>query len=208
MYLEDEFGISVRNLKEHAESFPVQVRGALQEIWYQAKERRGFPEILRRLVNHDVECYLGVAGLRKQEGRSALGFNSWWLTYDHIAFNASRILEAHEGGEAIYSPAMSPDFLLRYLDIGPVRDRLNSEDRDKLPLVMDVSFLEGVSEQVLMAAERIRQENIDAPQRVIQRKIRDGMNAMKGQLGVTAVGGFDAVETQILEALSAREKPS
>ncbi|MEN3541043.1 hypothetical protein AAH991_38425 [Microbispora sp. ZYX-F-249] len=206
-YLEEVHGIRLHDLRSDAESADVTLRGAVQEIWAEAKTKsrsaRTFnPESVRRLVAHDVECYLGIVQLRRAENRSSWGYNSWWLTLDGVAYRIHKMLQGQILGTIPSPPVMSPDFLLRYLEIGPLRRQLSKESSKQLPLVNDISFLEGVSPQILQTVERIRKENANLPPRVLRRKIRDALNSMRSTQGQIAEGGIAYVESEVLAAIS------
>ncbi|MEU9042368.1 MULTISPECIES: hypothetical protein [unclassified Kitasatospora] len=205
-YLEDEHGIRVQDLKAEAERADIALRGAVQEIWYESKARRAkkfSQETVQTLVNHDVECYLGVVSRRRGENRSPLGFNSWWLTLDSTAFKVHALLRDRISGEVPPPPVMSPDFLLRYLEIGPLRAEVSNSSRAKLPVLLDISFLEGVSPQMMSVVDGIRQENAALPPRVLRRKIRDTMNKLKAERGRISEGGVALVEQEVLDSIRA-----
>lgn len=205
-YLAEVHGIQVQNLKDHADRASVEMRGAVQEIWFEARSRRSNkfdPSTVRLLVDHDVECYLGVIQKRRQETSSSLGYNSWWVTLDATAFRANRLLSARVVGPIPSSPVMSPDFLLSYLEVGPLRSQLNRDHSNHLPLMLDISFLEGVSPEMLSIVREVAAEHKDQPQRVIRRKIRDTMNRLKSQAGVLSDGGVAYVEQEVLASIEA-----
>lgn len=205
-YLADVHGIRVQDLKDEADRVEVEVRGAVQEIWYEARERRNRkfpPATIQMLVNHDVECYLGVVQRRRSENRSPLGFNSWWLTLDGTAFKVQDLIKGRMVGEPPQSPVMSPDFLLRYLEIGPLRGHISESVRNELPVMLDVSFLEGVSPHMMQVVEQVRSESSGLPGRILRRKIRDTVNRLKSERGDIAEGGVALVEQEVLESIVA-----
>lgn len=204
-YLNDVHGIRVQDLAEEAGKLEVDLRGAVQEIWFEARERRNTkfpPSTIHMLVAHDVECYLGVVQRRRNENRSPLGFNSWWLTLDGTAYRVHDSLKERLNGEPPPSPVMSPDFLLRYLEIGPLRSQLSNNVRNELPVMLDVSFLEGVSPHMMQVVEQVRSESASLPARVLRRKIRDTVNRLKSERGRIAEGGVALVEQEVLESIS------
>lgn len=178
--------------------------GAVQEIWYEARARRNTkfpPATIQMLVNHDVECYLGVVHRRRNENKSPLGFNSWWLTLDGTAFKVHSLLKERVVSDPPQPPVMSPDFLLRYLEIGPLRAQLSDRMRSELPVMLDISFLEGVSPHMMRVVEQVRNESAGLPSRVLRRKIRDTVNRLKSERGKLAEGGVDLVEQEVLESI-------
>ncbi|MGW3645788.1 hypothetical protein [Streptomyces sp. NPDC000878] len=204
-YLSEVHGIRVQELNDEADKADIELRGAVQEIWYEARERRlnkFAPATIQILVNHDVECYLGVVQRRKKENKTPLGFNSWWLTLDGTAFKVNELLRGRLAGEPPLSPVMSPDFLLRYLEVGPMRGHISKNMRSELPVMLDVSFLEGVSPHIMQVVEKVRTEHGNLPGRVLRRKIRDTVNRLKSARGRIAEGGVALVEQEVLESIS------
>ncbi|WP_217569473.1 hypothetical protein [Streptomyces sp. GbtcB7] len=203
-YLSEVHGIRVQELNDEAATADIELRGAVQEIWYEARERRlnkFAPATIQILVNHDVECYLGIVQRRKKENKSPLGFNSWWLTLDGTAFKVNELLRGRLSGDPPLSPVMSPDFLLRYLEIGPARAQISKDMRSELPVMLDVSFLEGVSPHIMQVVEQVREEHGNLPGRVLRRKIRDTVNRLKSARGRIAGGGVALVEQEVLESI-------
>ncbi|MET8380439.1 hypothetical protein [Streptomyces microflavus] len=205
-YLSEVHGIRIQELNDEADTADIALRGAVQEIWYEARSRRlknKFPPAtVQILVNHDVECYLGVVQRRRKENKSPLGFNSWWLTLDGTAFKINDLLRSRVTGDPPLSPVMSPDFLLRYLEIGPLRAQVSKSMRNELPVMLDVSFLEGVSPHIMQAVEQVRAEHSNLPGRVLRRKIRDTINRLKSSRGRIADGGVTLVEQEVLESIT------
>lgn len=205
-YLSEVHGIRIQELNDEADTADIALRGAVQEIWYEARSRRlknKFPPAtVQILVNHDVECYLGVVQRRRKENKSPLGFNSWWLTLDGTAFKINDLLRSRVAGDPPLSPVMSPDFLLRYLEIGPLRAQVSKSMRNELPVMLDVSFLEGVSPHIMQAVEQVRAEHSNLPGRVLRRKIRDTINRLKSSRGRIADGGVTLVEQEVLESIT------
>ncbi|UNS98976.1 hypothetical protein MMF93_22840 [Streptomyces tubbatahanensis] len=207
-YLEEVHGVRVKDLHDEAEAVDVEIRGAVQEIWYEARARRTqkfSPATIQVLVNHDVECYLGVVHRRRRENRSPLGFNSWWLTLDGTAFKMHGFLKERLVQDPPSPPVMSPDFLLRYLELGPLRAQVSNDMRHELPVMLDVSFLEGVSPHIMQVVEKVRVEHGNLPGYVLRRKIRDTVNRLKSERGRIAEGGVALVEQEVLESINAKE---
>jgi hypothetical protein len=139
-YLEEEFGIQEQSLEDYLANADSDLIAQVGEIWHEARDRRdelrekhGLPPMdagtRALLVGHDVENYVGVQMRRHARGerRSAFGFKSWWLTLDGTAFRVAKQLEDRLGRRPEPSPAISPDFMLNYLAIGPVRARLRQK---------------------------------------------------------------------------------
>jgi len=214
-YLEERLGVRVQNLQEYADQVPVEVRGAVQEIWHEAHSRRRgkdglavAPEIIRRLVEHDVENYLGVTERRREEKASPLGFTSWWLTLDQTAFRVNAELRTRLTARPPASPVLSPDFLANYLSVGPIRRFLAKTTESRLPLMLDISSIEGIPAELLEVAESVREENKDLPERIIGRKVRDALNTAKRRMGVLAAGGSAKVQEGLRLAAAQGEQQS
>ncbi len=94
------------------------------------------------------------------------------------------------------SPAISPDFMLTYLTLGPIRSRLARSTEINLPLVAELTAL-GLPPDLFAAADAIRDEMADLPEHVIQRRVRDALDAGRLQLGALAGGGLAAVVERI-----------
>ncbi|MGW7618062.1 hypothetical protein ACWGLG_19875 [Streptomyces antimycoticus] len=203
-YLSEVHGVRVQELSDEAATADIELRGEVKEIWHEARARRlnkFAPATIQILVNHDVECYLGVVQRRKKENRTPLGFNSWWLTLDGTAYKVNELLRGRITGEPPLSPVMSPDFLLRYLEIGPLRAQISRNMRSELPVMLDVSFLEGVSPDIMRVVEQVRAEHSNLPGRVLRRKIRDTVNRLKSAGGRLTDGGVALVEQEVLESI-------
>src|SRR5208283_5393757 len=77
------FDVRVESLEKEADKAPSDLRYAIQEAWHQIHEqRRGSvdidPAATARLVQHDVENYLGVIERRKGDRSNPLGYTCWW----------------------------------------------------------------------------------------------------------------------------------
>lgn len=206
IFLSEEFHIERTALADAIDSLPDELRIAVQEKFYAMRGRHTAldPVNVDRLVNHDIECFLGVMAKRKKEQQSPLGFNAWWLTLDRAAVKVQRQIQAELVPPPPPSPVMSPDFLVRYLEIGPLRQRASrSDDEYKLPIIADIAMMEGVSFEVLEVATRVRLENEGRPRRAIQRKIRDTLNSTKMRPGRLSRGGADSIKSEVLDALEA-----
>jgi hypothetical protein len=218
-YLQDEHKIVLRDLLQEAEAADAELRSGVSEIWYKAREERdqrrqldGLPAMdpitISKLVAHDVENYLGVVMRRKErnERRSAFGYKSWWLTFDKQAFQMPSKLKERLGVRVPESPAMSPDFILNYLSIGPVRARLSRRTEESLPLMMNMSLLDAVPKDLLELADNLRSELADLPPNVVNRKIRDTMDEARLLIGPMAAAGEGGLTEKMKERLIEQAK--
>jgi hypothetical protein len=201
-YLEDTFAIEQRSLKEIADGADLELRAAVQELWMEQHDaRRGAdddPGTVSRLVAHDVENTVGVLELRKTEQRSPMGYRSWWLTMDKTALRIKSYLQDRLGPIAPQSsPALSPDFLSQYLRLGPMRAAIEKKRHVALPVITDMSRLENVPRSLIELSDTIRAENSGLDERLLQRKVRDRMDAERTRQGPMFLGGSAALETRI-----------
>ena len=208
-YLSDVFDAQVEALDADAEGVDEELRWAVQEVWHAAHERRRGEELdpvtLNRLIAHDVDNYVGVIARRKRERVSPFGYTSWWLTLDPTAFAARGILKEQLVGRVPDSPVLSPDFLANYLALGPVRGRVDREAEEKLPIIFDLGVQEMPTELLALATE-VRVDAAGLSERVIQRRVRDGIDRVKRRRGPIAEGGVRNVEAEIRRQLMERKK--
>ena len=202
-YLADTHAIDLRSLEEEAEQADPALRAAVQEIWYEAHERRRGPgeemEILaiRRLAAHDVENCLGVMQIRRSAPSSPMGYRQWYLTLDKTAWSLKRAIAERTGHEAPDSPALSLDFMTQYLRLAPVRSAVERELWANLPLLTDMSRYEYVPKEFLDRADEIRREVGDMDERIIRRRVRDTLDEMKRERGPEALAGIAGMETEL-----------
>lgn len=209
-YLMEEFGIREQSLAEYVSRAEPEIVAQIGEIWHEARDRRdelrvkhGLPPMdtgtRALLVSHDVENYLGLQMRRQAKGerRSAFGFKSWWLTLDGTAFRIARELEDRLGRRPDPSPAISPDFMLNYLAIGPVRARLKRKTEEALPLMLNMSILDAVPEDLLELADALRKELADLKPRVVRRKIRDTLDEARLLMGERARAGSEGLTDEV-----------
>jgi hypothetical protein len=213
-YLELEFGIKRGSLAEEAERADVRLRGAVQEVWRESHDRRHANDQMEldditkgRLVDHDVENYLGVVERRKTAGVQPLGYSVWWLTLDRTAFCLHERLGRDYTDRPLHSPALSADFMNNYLSVGPARRMLSKQFESSLPIMMDLSVMQAVPTELIQVADTLRQELVGLPEHVIRRKIRDTLDAGKTRLGKLAHEGVAGYEKRLKDELlqSARE---
>ena len=199
-YLEEFFSIKRQSLEQEELKADVEVRVAIQEAWHSAHARRrdaasgGLDEnTIHRLVRHDVENYVGVVELRRQEKSSALGYSAWWLTLDRSAGNVEEEIRARLESRAPATPVMSADFLVNYLSIGPIRSRLTKDVEASLPIALDMGLVAELPADLLDEAERIRREASDLPEYIVRRRVRDCLDAAKRRPGHVIEEGIQTV---------------
>jgi hypothetical protein len=203
-YLAENFQIKLFDLQEEVDSAPQDLRLAVQEVWQSTHERRRQriaratdPLVAVRLANHDIENYLGVIHRRRNERNSPLGYSSWWVTLDKTAFGIEReVRQSHN--IRVASPVMSPDFLMNYLALGPVRMRVSKQTEKILPVLLELRMTDTLDPELLSVANSVREQFKDLPEYVIRRRVRDALDAAKSRLGKMATGGLQAVEEELL----------
>ncbi|MBB5957610.1 hypothetical protein FHS29_004205 [Saccharothrix tamanrassetensis] len=215
-YLEDEHHIENAPLTEYVNRAPLEIRAAVAEVWHENRDHKekkramlGLPPMAPttkdRLINHDVENYVGIIVRREERGerRSAFGYKSWWLTLDRTAFRMNSKIADMIDGKPPASPAISPDFMLNYLAIGPVRSRLSKKRGDSLPLMLNMSVLDAVPPDLLALAEDLREKLADLSPRIVRRKIRETLEDARLLLGPTGRGGEVALTNEVKAKLIA-----
>jgi hypothetical protein len=218
-YLSEFFGIEMANLQEDAEQADPLLRAMIGEIWHESREQRDRravalgatpmdPGTRARLVAHDVENYVGVVMRRINRGerKSAFGYKTWWLTLDGTAFRVHRELVSRLVDKPPASPAISPDFMLHYLAIGPVRARLSRRTEETLPLMLNMSILDAVPKSLLDLADTLRKELVDLPPHVVRRKIRDTLDEARVLLGAQARAGEQGLSEEVKQRLVRQAK--
>ncbi len=211
-YLDEVHGIKVRSLEGEADAMPAEMRGIVQEVWHESHERRQDKidvAARARLVAHDVENYLGVVGRRRDEGHSAYGHRSWWLTLDHAAYSVPGQLRERYGRDAPDSPVITPDFMVAYLAVGPLRAKLKKESEARLPLsVADLGPGEAVPRELIEAAENLRQEMHGKDDRIVRRQVRDSLDLLRRRRGTYAQGGLEQIQEELQAELVALDERS
>jgi hypothetical protein len=203
-FLEERFGIKQASLEEKAAAADVNLRRAVQEVWYGIHNRRrarpgqdADPIAVNRLSLHDSENYVGVIEQRKQDKASPFGYSAWWLTLDRSAFTIGDTLNQQFGIKAPDSPVMSIDFMSQYLSLGPIRVRVNKDSARTLPVVFEPHLVRFLTPDLLREADAIRAEMKDLPERVIRRRVRDHLDEAKRRIGPMARRGIDAFFDEI-----------
>lgn len=207
IYLEEELSIRNKNLIEEAESAPIELRAAVQEVWNEAHEKRRKqqssewdPVITQRLVAHDVETTVGIIELRSRNASSPMGHRYWLVTLDKVAFRLKWELSSRLN-EAPSSPVLSPDFLSQFLRLGPLRTAIEREQRVNMPLLVDVSKYDYLPKSLVELADSLRGQLSGKSERLIRRGIRDSLDKMRTEEGVEAAGGLKAAEERIMTML-------
>lgn len=195
-FLRHLFGIEQRDITQDANKLDERLRLGIKEAWTAVHmERRQQndidPNLALRLAEHDTENYAGVLHRRKQEGASALGFTSWWLTLDHKAFSINKKIAENLGDRPIPSPAMSADFLTNYLAFGPLRDKASKSTVKILPVALDASITE-LTPELIEIAKRTREQAMDQEEYVIQRRVRDALNMARTRTGSVTERGLQS----------------
>jgi hypothetical protein len=198
-HLEQTFGIKRESLEVVVNSTPDALRIAVKEEWVTIHERRRSENLadldhitLLRLVDHDVENYIGVIGLRREEvALSPFGYKHWFLTLDHTAYQIETRLRERLGGKVPASPILSADFLVNYLAFGPVRNRISKHRESSLPILLEKDIGEYLPPDILKIAQSVRDDSKDLPELVIRRRVRDKLDEAKRRLGPIASAGME-----------------
>ena len=199
-YFEEFFSIKLESLEAEQERASQNIRLAVQRAWDEAHAaRRGVGNrsmdemTFNRLVQHDVENYVGVVERRRDEGVSPLGYSAWWLTLDRSTSQVDESVRKELGHDAPPSPVMSADFLVNYLTVGPGRSRITKEVESTLPVALDMDVPEDLPRDLLAEAERIRNESVGLSEHIIRRRVRDSLDAAKRRRGRIMAEGIQAV---------------
>lgn len=199
-FLRHFFGIERQDIAQDANKLEERLRLGIKEAWtavhMERRQRHGNdidPNLALRLAEHDTENYAGVLHRRKQEGASALGFTSWWLTLDHKAFSINKKIAENLGERPIPSPAMSADFLTNYLAFGPLRDKASKSSVKILPVALDASITD-LTPELIEIAKRTREQAMDQEEYVIQRRVRDALDMARTRTGRITERGLQTPE--------------
>lgn len=191
-YLDVEHGIATIDLEDEVLTAPVGLHEAILTAWrdiHEARDSTRDPSQTARLVAHDVENYLGVMMRRSRDRQSDLGYSSWWLTLDRKALSVrSRAREILKGPIA-HSPIIDPDFMAQYLNIGPLRSRVAEGPRSGTPLPIDIGWMDVIDPELLKVADETRASMAGQPEYVVQREVRDAMNAARRSARSLGAGG-------------------
>jgi hypothetical protein len=200
-YLELNFQIKKKSLDDERKRSSTELRAALSQIWHDRYERHRLlykrvidPMIITALVDHDIECYAGVVQIRKSENLSPFGYGAWWLTVDRQTYDLKSKLRERMTETPPDSPVMSADFLINYLAFGPMRKFVPKAKESRLPLLMLLSNVIPLTQELIEEAAEIRKNIQGLPERVIQRQVRDGLDRARATLGVVAKLGMDDLD--------------
>ena len=203
-YFEEFFMIGRESLEEEEKRASGEFRLAVQRAWHVAhagRRRSGHPGMdemtVNRLVQHDVENFVGVVERRRHEKVSGLGYSTWWLTLDGLARQVEEDIRRELEHDAPQSPVMSADFLVNYLSLGPVRSKLAKEVEMALPVALEMDFPQELREDLFAEAERIRSEAIGLSEHIIRRRVRDWLDAAKRRRGRVMAEGIQAVLSKL-----------
>lgn len=209
--MREEFGVQVGSLDADAGRAPVELRAAVFEYWQEVHARRHrspathLPrDRIGQLASHDTENYLGVVWRRRGHRDSPFGHTTWWLTLDSAAFALGREALWKSGSNVpFHPPTISPDFMVSYLVIGPMRRHVSRASEGRLPLLVEVGALDFLPTRLLQIAERVRSELDGLPEHVIRRRVRDALDAARLRMGPMAQrGSFDDFLEDLKPALS------
>jgi hypothetical protein len=207
-YLKRFHEIEIKSFEAEVRDAPEELKMGVQEICMRVHEERARrkdidPDFMstRRLAMHDTENYIGVIERRRSEKDSPLGYTSWWITLDGIASQIQNKLRDFILGKVPDSPVMSPDFLANYLAFGPVRRSISKNSESSLPVVFDYSVVDYFPMELVELAKRVREEFQGSPEHIIQRKVRDKLDAAKARQGILAKGGTSAIMEDLSRVL-------
>ncbi len=196
--LKEEFGIEVHALEVELETATVEERAAVHEVWCEIhRKRRSDNDLAIRLATHDLENYLGVVRRRKRASESSLGYTTWWLTLDRVAYRLNDRVADRLGVKVFDSPALSPDFLVNYLSLGPIRRHLAAGTDYSLPLMLDLSITEDTPAELVDAARAAVEGMSELPDRVVRQRVRDALDANRVRQGIIGSSGIAGVEQQL-----------
>jgi hypothetical protein len=179
LFLEQGLEVSKVDLTTEADSaLPSAERQQFTELWRGRKRIHPGGDSAERdfLLEHDLEMYLGVLGLRHSETQDVFGYESWWVTQDRTA--QSIFTAAGRTGIKINSnPCLSPAFLSSLLSLGPARDRLSGDTQ--LPVALEIQRRGWADMELSSVANQIREEHAEEHEWRIRMRIRDAMNEFK-----------------------------
>ncbi|MDD9210038.1 hypothetical protein [Aeromonas dhakensis] len=203
-YVLETFGVSFKSLEKERDSAPADLRNALQIIWLDRYKRRQekyqthLDEMaIDKLISHDIECYSGVLQLRTQEKKSPFGYSAWWLTVDPVAFDLKNRLQPMMTNPPPDSPVMSADFLVNYLAIGPLRNKISKKDESQLPILMLLGSASKLTPELIEEASALREKLKELPERLIRREVRDRLDQAKAKIGPIATQGMETIVESI-----------
>lgn len=211
-YLYDFFNIQRRDLLEVSRNVPGNLRWTADRLWTEAHNRRRQskddydPTTTQKLIQHDLESYLGVIALRQLEQTTELGFQHWFLTLDKLAWEIRDKIKAELRNETPHSPLMSMSYLLNNMTFGPSRNKIGKAEELSLPIILDHEMSESMPHDLVKIANKVREDNEGMPEHVIRRNIRDEINKAKRRGGWSAwleradIGGRELERGQVRPA--------
>ena len=184
----DLFDIRRKDLKELSDSAPIELRGAVQNLWLDSHSKRRRSDTIGqgtvdKLVAHDVENVVGVIEHRRRSHASPLGYSAWWLTLDQTARRLQEWLRDQLGEDAPRSPAVSPDYFSQMLRLGPLRRSAPEVEAPGLPVSVEIRRFENVPAQLLDIARRTRTQYAAYGERRIRREVRDALDRARTASG-------------------------
>lgn len=153
-----------------------------------------------RLANHDAENYLHVLSSRiGQRGKAPLGYSDWWLTLDRSARSVMSKIDESLRPAINIGPVLSLDYLLRYLAFGPNRERVDLSGVALAKVYAD-ALIEPLPVEMIEMLEGVRADNVDVPEAIVQRRIRDRLNEERSRLGEIDANSLDQVNDALRNA--------
>jgi hypothetical protein len=208
-WLAEGCGIDVVSLEAECKNAPSDLRSATRAIWEEIHDRRRRarrvdidPIIAQRLVQHDVENFLGVLRKRVDEKLSPFGYRHWWLTFDRAAFGVHEKLKEDLSIKTLSSPVMSPDFLVNYLAFGPRRGSVGRQAELLLPVLAGEAFACELPREVVEIADRVRAESAGLPESIIRRRVRDDLDEARRRIGVIARDGLASLGNALRDGIT------
>ncbi|MFD6137483.1 hypothetical protein [Isoptericola sp. NPDC060257] len=202
--IDELFGIRRQDLAPLSDAAPIELRGAVQNLWLDSHSKRRRTDAIGhgtvdKLVEHDVENVVGVIEHRRRQKSSPLGYTAWWLTLDRTATRLQSWLRDQLGEDAPHSPAVNPDYFSQMLRLGPLRCAGASVDAPRLPVSIEIRRFENVPAKLLEIARTTRLEYADYGERRIRREVRDALDRARTATG-TAPRTLVAVDDELTEA--------
>lgn len=201
-FLQDEFNIAVIDLESEVKQADEELVRAATDVWINIHDarRKGEAEdyVKVRLARHDAELYVGVMQRRKADvGKNPLGFSHWIITLDSSAREAHQsISDELVGVQALYSPFISTDFLIKYIAYGPGRNLVAPDERKYLPALLG-AHLETYTKEIIEVAENVRRLGADLTDRQLRRRIRDEVDKARAHIGPIQKAGIEGAMENI-----------
>ncbi len=204
-YFRIDHGIGRRGLLHELDAADEKLRWHSHAYWHEgqtSRRKNTDPDVIDRLVKHDVECFVGVLQRRVSETVAGpFGYTAWWLTADGLAPGAARDVAARIGMPELHSPCLSFDFLSHYVTVAPARRQLQHLGERRLPLMTDASLINAAPAELFEEAQSIRESMAGQPERVVQRRIRDQLDQEKIRGARFTRASIDVIQDDIREAL-------